>query len=378
MEQKETTIAFWLSLVGAILIILCGLSIALNGAPVVLASYPAYSLSQINGTGSNASGLWVRVALGLPGYADSSWLLLWMAFGVLCIVSSMLLLIQPKRHGTLGPIIIACSLLSIPIGGGFILGFILSIIGGLAAIEWPKPIKETFVGKFVRVFRLDSSLFHDASKEPKYLSTGVWILVLANVLSGIGYGIYATTLNAMTSESARFAVLFLGQVNFDISVFSYPLIYIGTSILKWMILSVLVYVVGTKLIGGKGQFNEIAAVAAFAYAPVTLQIFLPLVFSNQPTAWGLILFFVTNIWMIIALLVGLRQTLEISIGRTLGIILFCGGTYWIIDYLGLVTFLQIPGVWFILSPATFVLALFSIGTIIAILTGTFSRREALE
>jgi hypothetical protein len=55
-----------------------------------------------------------------------------------------------------------------------------------------------------------------------------------------------------------------------------------------------------------------------------------------------------------------------------------GGIYWIVDYLAIVPSFEIPGVWFILKPATFVLLLFALGVLLATLTGTFSKRFKFE
>jgi len=387
LSAKGQSIAFILSIVGAILIILNGLWIAYTGSPIVLSSYPVSSVTQlfnttsINATSFNTASLratsfWARISLGIPGYAENSWLAFWLIIAAINLLCGILLFVQPKKQVSLSYLVILCSMLSMPIGGGFIIGFVLGIIGGLVGVEWPRPLKETFAGKCLRALKLDSSLFKAVSIEPKSLSQGVWLLIAVNILSGLGFGIYNLTLTKTNNSfDAVFKVLLLGQVTFDISIFTYPLIYVGVAIMKWLILSTLIYVVGDKLLGSKRQFNEVAPVVAFAYVPVALQVFLPLIFSNQSVQWGMAMFIVTNVWMILALVIGVRQSLEISVGKAIGSVLFCGGIYWIIDYLWIVPYLEIPGVWFILKPATFVLLLFSIGTILAALMGTFTRRK---
>ncbi len=205
------------------------------------------------------------------------------------------------------------------------------------------------------------------------------ISILVNALSAIGYGIYNLTVTAMNkSADSAFNILFLGQINFDISIFAFPLIYIGVAVIKWLILSALIYFVGVKIIGSRVEFTSVAAVAAFAYAPIALQVFLPALFSNQPLSWAFGLFFFTNAWMILALLVGVKQALEVSTGRAVGVILLSGGIYWIVDYLIIVPTLEIPGIWFVLKPATFVLLLFSVGTLLAALTGVFTKKFQFE
>src|SRR4030042_1402707 len=139
-------------------------------------------------------------------------------------------------------------------------------MAGLVGVEWPKPLKETFAGKCLRALKLDSSLFKAVSNESKSLSQAAWLLIAVNVLSGLGFGIYNLTLTKTNNSfDAVFNVLLLGQVTFDISIFTYPLIYAGIAIMKWLILSLLIYVVGAKLLGIKREFNEVAPAVAFAY-----------------------------------------------------------------------------------------------------------------
>ena len=376
MFKSESPLAFVLVVMGAILILVNGVMIAANGAPIVISSYPAYSTNQLY---ANGSSFWGRVSLGIPGFADTGWLSIFLFVGIVQLLIGLLLLIQPKGHTNLSLITIICSLLSIPIGGGFIIGALLGLIGGLASMEWPRPIQETFVGRFLRILKLDSSAFKTVSDEPKYLSHGAWMLILVNTLSAIGYGIYnLTVINMNKSAGTTFKVLFLGQMSFDISVLVYPLIYVGVAVMKWLILSSLIYLIGAKILGSRASFDSIATVTAFAYAPIALQVFLPVIFSNQALSWGLTVFFVTNVWMILALLVGARHALEISVGRMIGVLLLSGGIYWIIDYMAIVPLLEIPGIWFILRPATFVLLLFSIGTLLATVTGVFTKRFKFE
>ena len=372
MVKTESKVVFLLAVFGAALIIVNCLWVAGNGAPIVLTSYEAHSANQLY---ANGSAFWGRVSFGIPGFVDTAWLSLFLISGVVGLLCGLFLLIHPERHGILSAVVIVCAIASIPIGGGFIIGAVLCVIGGLAGIEWPKPLQQTFAGGFLRILKLDSEFFRTASDEPKFLSQATWTLIVANVLSGFGYGIYnLTSVHMNQSANTVFNVLFLGQLSFDISVFAYPLIYIGIAVFKWLVLSFLVYLVGTKILGSRAGFDRIATVTALAYAPIALQVFLPVVFSNQLSSWGFGVFFFTNIWMILALLIGIRQALETQLGKTVGVMLVSGGMYWIIDYLTLVPLLEIPGIWFVIKPASFVLLLFSIGTLLAALTGVFSKR----
>lgn len=353
---------------GSILIIINALLIVANGSVMVIWSYPVLSPEQLG------SAMWWRIVFGIPGYVENQFMIVWIVFSMINLFCAISLCIQPKKAFMRNLLIVLCAILSIPIGGGFILGFILGMVGGLAAMECPKPMRETFVGRFLRALKLDSSLFKTICSESKYLKEAVFILILVNVLSGLGYGIYSSNvINMANSAEDRFKVLILGELSFDTAIFSYPFSYISVAILKWLILCLLIYLIGVKLKGGKSEFDMIAIATAFAYAPIAAQVFMPLVFSSQPTQWSLLVFMVTNIWMIFALVVGIRHALNVFMCEALSIVMLAGGIYWIIDYLVIVPFFEIQGSWVILQPPSFVLALLSIDVIIATFLGVFAR-----
>jgi hypothetical protein len=366
---KEFPTAAFLATAGAWLIFINGLWVALNGSVIIIQSSPASYVDEIQST------FWWRLSLGLPNYVEGTLIIFWLIFTVLLLFVAMSLLIKPKASLSLNALIIFCSIISIPIGGGFIIGSILSIIGGLVGIEWQKPIGETFVGRFIRALRLDSTLFSVVSKESKYLKHATWVLILANIGSGLGYGIYNYNLFMMDNHpEAKHVILILGGTLFDLSILYYPIIYIGLAFIKWFTLTTLIYMFGVKLKGGKGEFSGIATATAYAYAPAILQFFLPLVFSTQPTQWTGSVFWVTNIWIIFSLLIAVKESLEISRSDAIGLLMITGGLYWIVTYKGIVPYFQVPGIWFTLEPSSFVLLLFSMGAVLSTLTGFFNRR----
>lgn len=389
MFKTESQLPFILVIVGAALVLINGLWIGLNNYPIILASAPASSLSQIyNGTSANMTlvnsssltpnGFWTRISLGIPDYSENAWLVVWLAFAAVSLFCGLSLTIDPRPHGNLSPVIVLCSFTSLAIGGGFIIGFVLSLAGGLAGMEWPKPLQNTFVGRFLRALRLDSSLYRTIREETHHLSQALWILVFLNIASGITYGIYNLTyLKGSSSVGELSRILFLGRITMDFSIFAYPLMYIGLGVAKWVILCVLIYVVGTKLVDGKCEFAGLAANVAFAYAPIALQALLSMTYSNQPQQFALYISAATNIWMILGLVVAVTRTLEIPMAKALGIVMFCGGAYWIINYLVIAPMLEVPGIWYTLKPPSMVLLLFSISTVVAMMLGVFSKHKKI-
>src|SRR6184192_3649584 len=116
MAEKPTA-AFVLSLIGGIFILL--------GAIVVMALASVIgSLMLIGGGDPNLAYLYGAVGL---------------IFAILVLVGAVMLWMKPQQHVAAGVIILLFSLFSIISGGGFIIGLILGIVGGILGIVWKPP-----------------------------------------------------------------------------------------------------------------------------------------------------------------------------------------------------------------------------------------------
>ena len=60
-------------------------------------------------------------------------------FAILVLVGAVMLWMKPQSHVAAGVIILLFSLFSIMSGGGFIIGLILGIVGGILGIVWKPP-----------------------------------------------------------------------------------------------------------------------------------------------------------------------------------------------------------------------------------------------
>jgi ribosomal protein L40E len=109
MSAEKPSAAYLLSLIGGIFVLLGG---------IVTAAIGAIFTAFIGGIG------------GLFGVLGIIW-------GVLIIVFAFRLNSDPASHSTSGALIIVFSLLSFLGGaGGFIIGFLLALIGGILGITW--------------------------------------------------------------------------------------------------------------------------------------------------------------------------------------------------------------------------------------------------
>lgn len=362
--------------IGAILILINGLLIASIGEPIVLYSYPVSSVEELT---APTAGFWGRIVFGMRGYIEGPLVILWLFFAVLNLLSAVLLHLKPERKTIYAFLVLVCSMLSIPIGGGFIIGCVLGIVMGLANIESTKPFKETFVGKMFRAFKLDSDFYRTIGKNSEALKTAVFTLIFANLLAGFGNGLYLHNIESIKnppSPDTPFKILLLGQIYWSPSVV-YTAIFLGSlSVIKWFIFSAIIYLF-TKLIGKSYDFDGVARVLAYCYVPVCLQVFTPLIFLREPLLyfeWPFTVFLITNLWMVIALIIALKAILDVPFSKALGITIVSGTTYWIVNYLFLMPSLNVPGIYLIIQPIEVLWALIAASVIFSIMLGTFTKK----
>ena len=373
--SKRANKAFILSIAAAILILANGLWIASNKEPIIFSS----PFSDYASSTADPGIFWGRVVFGSQGMVKGALLPLWLFLGVIVLFAATRVYLNPRRHTLWGVIIIVFSILTIPIGGGFILGLILAVIGGDFAIEWPKPASRTFLGKMFRAIRLDSKLYDAIKEEPKALEHAAIVLFLVAFLSGVGHLIYSHNAFMILDESNPLnmrKVLLLGETFWDISVIAPAIGYIGYSVARWLILTSTIYLVGVKLAGRTTEFHQLAATTAYAYVPISLQIFLPVLFTAGiwlTAYWPLMVLSVTYLWMMLALILAVKQSLGINATKAFSILLLATPLFWIIDSM-LTPTLAVPGVQIALLPKDLTLYMTAFLTLLAGLLGVFSKR----
>ena len=132
-EAERPTTAFVLSLVGGVFILLGG------GMMSTIGSFGFGGMMGFGGMGGMmgpGSGM-----MGFPGYGMMGWAgfgILGLVFGAIVVISAIMLNSKPQEHATWGTLIVLFSVLSIFGGamGGFGVGIILGLIGGVLALTW--------------------------------------------------------------------------------------------------------------------------------------------------------------------------------------------------------------------------------------------------
>ncbi len=133
-EVEKPGTAFVLSLIGGIFILLGG------GAMTMLGSWMGnYGYGMMGGYrgwgGMMGPGFGM---MGGLGYGFGFLGVLGLIFGLIVIISALMLNNKPEQHSTWGTLIIVFSVLSVfgSAMGGFGIGLVLGLIGGVLAITW--------------------------------------------------------------------------------------------------------------------------------------------------------------------------------------------------------------------------------------------------
>jgi len=386
MKTRTATETFLALLIGSILIIANGAWIASNNAPIVISSFSATSIDAIWNTGT----FWGRVVFGFPGFVENGWVYFWLFLSALLPISTFGIYFRPTLQKRLGIWIVILSLLSIPMGGGFYIGAIIGVIAGFYGTEFPKPFKETFVGKIINNLRFKPEIFENITDNPRSLHIAAVTVIIVALLSGLGTSLYSYNLDRIypigpstPNIQAASNILLRGALYTDISVCVSSIASITTGIIKWLTLSVLVFILGVKLTNRNVSFTQASSFSAYVYVPESLLILMPLMFPNEPDlslshqyfmipiSWPLILIYISRLWAFIILVFALEKTLDISRGKALGTALFVSIPYLLLNYLLITPAIQVPGIRieFTAGSALMMLLLSSIALLIAVFLG---------
>jgi len=132
VNEEKPTAAFLLSLVA-------GIFILLGAAVVSLIGYRFAGMMNRFGNGVRGYGM-MGQGFGMMGYGFGILAIAGLIFGAIVIISAYMLNSKPQEHTTWGTLIVIFSVISIfGSAGGFGVGLILGIIGGVLAITWKPP-----------------------------------------------------------------------------------------------------------------------------------------------------------------------------------------------------------------------------------------------
>lgn len=141
------------------------------------------------------------------------------------------------------------------------------------------------INRILGVFKLDSETFEEIEHDQSATTQAAMVVLAVALLSAVGGLIGAA----------------IGEGNL-IMAFISPII---STFAGWLIWSAVLYFVGTSFFGGQADIGEMLRVVGFAYAPMVLGII---------PCFGWILGLV---WTLAALVVAVRQGLDVETGKAL-------------------------------------------------------------
>ena len=128
LENRVSTTAFILSLIGGVLMILNG------GMMFLMFMNGLYGYVGFGGMMGGYQG--IMGSFGIPFGLMSSLMLVGLISGIVVVVGAAMLNSRPAEHWAWGIIILVFSVVSFLGMGGFFVGAILGIIGGAFAVSW--------------------------------------------------------------------------------------------------------------------------------------------------------------------------------------------------------------------------------------------------
>jgi hypothetical protein len=125
-QTEKSTRAFPLSLIAGLLIVCNAVAVGVAGA------YFPWIFPTLPGSDSNATVPFATISV------------IALICGALVLFGAIMLRIKPNNKKAWGAIVTVCSIPAVITGGGFIIGFILGIVGGFLALRKPhKPAENS-------------------------------------------------------------------------------------------------------------------------------------------------------------------------------------------------------------------------------------------
>ena len=139
----------------------------------------------------------------------------------------------------------------------------------------------SFTHRMVRAAKLDANLFEEVEADKTALGQAMGVVVLSGVAAGIG-----------SIGSAGLSGIVTGTIS---------------ALIGWFIWAYITYIVGTKLLPQpqtRADYGELLRTIGFSSSPGLIRVFAIIPFLSG------IIFLVTSIWMLIAMVIAVRQALD--------------------------------------------------------------------
>lgn len=140
-----------------------------------------------------------------------------------------------------------------------------------------------FVDRVIRAAKLDGNLYEEVEADKSALGQAMAVVVISSVAAGVGM-----------IDEAGLGGIFMGAV---------------TALIGWYIWAYLTFLIGTRLLPEpqtSADYGELLRTIGFSSAPGVIR-----VLGIFPVLEGIV-FFVASLWMLVAMVVAVRQALDYS------------------------------------------------------------------
>jgi Yip1 domain len=151
----------------------------------------------------------------------------------------------------------------------------------------------TFSKRLVGAVRLDARIFEEVEADPAATGQAMLAVVLSSLAAGIG---------TASVGGFRLAVLTMGTV---------------VALISWVAWAILTYLIGTRVFAEpqtRADVSELLRTTGFAFAPGLFRVI------GVLPGLGWIVYVVTSIWILAAMVIGVRQALDFTTtGRAIAV-----------------------------------------------------------
>lgn len=148
-----------------------------------------------------------------------------------------------------------------------------------------------FMNRILRAAKLDATLYEEVEADKGAMGQAITVVILASIAAGIG-----------SLERTGFSGMLVGTIS---------------ALIAWLIWSYITYTIGTKVLPEKqteADYGELLRTIGFSSSPGLLRII-----GIIPGLMGIV-FLITSIWMLIAMVIAVRQALDYqSTFRAIGV-----------------------------------------------------------
>lgn len=150
------------------------------------------------------------------------------------------------------------------------------------------------INRMIRAAMLDPRLYEEVEHDRSATGQAMQVVIIVALASGIGGALGA---------------LFRADFGGAIGGLASGLI---SAVLAWLIWALLTYIIGTGAFGGTATYGEMLRTLGFAQSAKVLLIVAG-IFTWIPLLGGL-LWIAVNVWVLLAVIVAIRQALDVSTG----------------------------------------------------------------